>query len=116
LIAEKYRGIRPAPGYPACPDLSEQELIFDVLDPERKAGITLTESYAKLPASSVCGFYLAHPQSQYFAVGKIGRDQVLDFAQRKGTTPREVERILGANLVTIPTRKINHHASFPSAV
>jgi 5-methyltetrahydrofolate--homocysteine methyltransferase len=98
LIAEKYRGIRPAPGYPACPDLSEQELIFDVLDPERKAGITLTESYAKLPASSVCGFYLAHPQSQYFAVGKIGRDQVLDFAQRKGTTPREVERILGANL------------------
>jgi 5-methyltetrahydrofolate--homocysteine methyltransferase len=98
LVAEKYRGIRPAPGYPACPDLSEQEPIFNILDSERQAGITLTESYAKMPASSVCGFYLAHPQSQYFAVGKIGRDQVVDYAERKGTTPREVERILGANL------------------
>jgi 5-methyltetrahydrofolate--homocysteine methyltransferase len=98
LIAEKYRGIRPAPGYPACPDLAEQEPIFDLLDPERKAGITLTESFAKMPASSVCGFYLAHPKSHYFAVGKVGRDQVLDYSTRKGVTAREVERILGANL------------------
>ncbi len=98
LIREKYRGIRPAPGYPACPDLSEQEPIFDLIDPERQCGITLTESWAKMPASSVCGFYLAHPQASYFAVGKVERDQVEDYAARKGIETRTIERILGMNL------------------
>ena len=105
LIAEKYRGIRPAPGYPACPDLSEQTQIFDLLDPERKAGITLTESYAKTPASSVCGFYFAHPQAAYFAVGKVGRDQVCEYSQRKGIAPQEIERILGMALNYDPDEK-----------
>ncbi|MDF2440378.1 MAG: 5-methyltetrahydrofolate--homocysteine methyltransferase [Abditibacteriota bacterium] len=98
LIKENYRGIRPAPGYPACPDLSEQRLIFDVLDAEHKAGITLTEHYAKMPASSVCGFYIQHPQSKYFAVGKIERDQMLDYCKRKGVEMRAIESILSPNL------------------
>ncbi|HEX8834343.1 MAG TPA: vitamin B12 dependent-methionine synthase activation domain-containing protein, partial [Abditibacteriaceae bacterium] len=98
LIAEKYRGIRPAPGYPACPDHSEKRALFDLLDAERKAGISLTESFAMTPASSVSGFYFAHPQSQYFAVGKINRDQILDISERKGTPPRDTERVLLPNL------------------
>jgi 5-methyltetrahydrofolate--homocysteine methyltransferase len=97
LIAEKYRGIRPAPGYPACPDHTEKEGLFALLGCER-AGIRLTESYAMDPASSVSGFYLAHPRSRYFAVGKIARDQVEDYARRKGMPVEEMERWLAPNL------------------
>jgi 5-methyltetrahydrofolate--homocysteine methyltransferase len=94
LIRERYRGIRPAPGYPACPDHSEKELLFALLDVERNAGITLTETYAMLPAASVSGFYFAHPLSRYFQVGRIDRDQVLDYQRRKGVELRTVERWL----------------------
>ncbi len=98
LIAEKYRGIRPAFGYPACPDHTPKRALFDLLDAERKAHIELTESYAMLPASSVSGIYLAHPQAHYFAVGKLGRDQVEDYAARRGFELRDMERWLGPNL------------------
>ena len=98
LIREKYRGIRPAPGYPACPDHTEKRVLFDLLQAERNTGITLTESFAMLPAASVSGFYFAHPEAKYFAVGKIGKDQVEDYARRKGMELRTVERWLGPNL------------------
>ena len=98
LIREKYRGIRPAPGYPACPDHTEKRLLFDLLQAEKQAGITLTESFAMLPAASVSGHYFAHPEARYFAVGKIGRDQVEDYARRKGMDLRTVERWLSPNL------------------
>jgi 5-methyltetrahydrofolate--homocysteine methyltransferase len=98
LIREKYRGIRPAPGYPACPDHTEKRLLFDLLSAEGNAGITLTESYAMLPTASVSGFYFAHPEAKYFAVGKIGKDQVEDYARRKGMVLRTVERWLSPNL------------------
>jgi len=97
LINEQYRGIRPAPGYPACPDHTEKGALFDLLRAS-DTGIILTESYAMLPASSVSGFYLAHPQSQYFAVGKIGRDQVEDYARRKDMPLAAVERWLAPYL------------------
>ncbi len=97
LIAEKYRGIRPAPGYPACPDHTEKGALFESLRAP-KVGITLTESFAMWPASSVSGFYLAHPQARYFAVGKLGRDQVEDYARRKGMTVAEAERWLAPYL------------------
>ena len=93
LIAEKYRGIRPAPGYPACPDHTEKGALFELLGAE-KAGMRLTESYAMYPASSVSGFYLSHPLSRYFAVGKVGRDQMLDYARRKNMPLAEMERWL----------------------
>jgi 5-methyltetrahydrofolate--homocysteine methyltransferase len=93
LIAEKYRGIRPAPGYPACPDHTEKEGLFELLGAQR-AGIRLTESYAMFPASSVSGFYFSHPDSRYFAVGKIDRDQTADYARRKNMPLQEVERWL----------------------
>ena len=98
LIAEAYRGIRPAPGYPACPDHTAKGGLFRLLDAERNAGMRLTESFAMWPASAVAGFYLAHPQSSYFAVGKIGRDQVEDYARRSGMTVREAEKWLAPNL------------------
>jgi 5-methyltetrahydrofolate--homocysteine methyltransferase len=98
LIRERYRGIRPAPGYPACPDHTEKRLLFDLLQVERHTGITLTESFAMLPAASVSGFYFAHPAAKYFAVGKLGKDQVEDYARRKGMELRTVERWLGSNL------------------
>ncbi|HTV15406.1 MAG TPA: methionine synthase, partial [Acidobacteriaceae bacterium] len=98
LIDEKYRGIRPAPGYPACPEHTEKATLWRLLDVEAKTGIRLTESFAMWPGSSVSGFYFAHPQSRYFAVGKIGRDQVADYAARKGMTVGEVERWLAPNL------------------
>ncbi len=98
LIREKYRGIRPAPGYPACPDHTEKRLLFDLLQVEKNTGIMLTESYAMLPAASVSGFYLAHPEARYFAVGKIGKDQVEDYARRKEMDLRTVERWLSPNL------------------
>ena len=97
LIAEQYRGIRPAPGYPACPDHVEKGPLFELLR-AAEADIQLTESYAMMPASSVSGFYISHPQSQYFAVGKIGRDQVEDYARRKELPVAEVERWLAPNL------------------
>jgi 5-methyltetrahydrofolate--homocysteine methyltransferase len=97
LIAEKYRGIRPAPGYPACPEHTEKGPLFRMLNAEA-AGITLTESFAMYPASSVSGFYLAHPQARYFAVGKLGKDQVEDYARRKGMTLAEAERWLAPYL------------------
>ncbi len=98
LIREKYRGIRPAPGYPACPDHTEKRLLFNVLDAEASAGIRLTESCAMFPASSVSGFYFGHPAAKYFAVGKLARDQVEDYAGRKGEPATEAERWLGPYL------------------
>ena len=98
LISEKYRGIRPAAGYPACPDHTEKQRLWDLLDVEKNTGISLTESFAMWPASSVSGLYFAHPNSKYFAVGKIGEDQVVDLARRKGMTKGEVERWLSPNL------------------
>ena len=93
LIEEKYSGIRPAPGYPACPDHTEKGLLFKILDAE-KAGIILTESYAMYPASSVSGFYFANSESKYFGLGKIEKDQVEEYAKRKGMTIAEVEKWL----------------------
>ncbi|HVR64566.1 MAG TPA: vitamin B12 dependent-methionine synthase activation domain-containing protein, partial [Polyangia bacterium] len=97
LVAEKYRGIRPAFGYPACPDHTEKGKLWSLLDAPA-AGITLTDSYAMLPAASVSGLYLSHPQARYFNVGRIGRDQVEDYAARKGMTVAEAERWLGPQL------------------
>jgi 5-methyltetrahydrofolate--homocysteine methyltransferase len=98
LIKERYQGIRPAPGYPACPDHTEKRTLFDLLKAEKHTGITLTESYAMLPAASVSGYYFWHPQAQYFGVGKIERDQVEDYARRKGMDVATVERWLAPNL------------------
>jgi 5-methyltetrahydrofolate--homocysteine methyltransferase len=98
LIAEQYRGIRPAPGYPACPDHTEKATLWRLLDVERNAGIRLTESFAMYPTAAVSGWYLAHPDSRYFAVGKVDRDQVEDYARRKGVPVAEAERWLAPNL------------------
>ena len=98
LIHEKYQGIRPAPGYPACPDHTEKYKLFDLLNVTENIGITLTESLAMYPASSVCGWYFAHPQSQYYGVGKIQQDQLEDYAKRKGMPLEEVERWLRQNM------------------
>ena len=98
LIAERYRGIRPAPGYPACPEHTEKRRLFTLLDAERHTGVSLTESCAMLPASAVSGWYFSHPAARYFGVGKIGRDQVEDYAARKGWTLDEAERWLAPNL------------------
>jgi 5-methyltetrahydrofolate--homocysteine methyltransferase len=98
LIAEAYQGIRPAPGYPACPDHTEKATLFRILEAESRAGIELTESMAMLPAASVCGLYLWHPQARYFGVGRIGRDQLEDYARRKGWSIDEAERWLAPNL------------------
>jgi len=98
LIREKYRGIRPAAGYPACPDHTEKGILWRLLDVEKNAGIKLTESFAMWPGASVSGLYFSHPESKYFAVGKIGRDQALDYHVRKGMSLQEVERWLGPYL------------------
>ncbi|MBK7999830.1 MAG: methionine synthase, partial [Verrucomicrobia bacterium] len=95
LIEEKYRGIRPAPGYPACPDHTEKAVIWDLLDAEQHTGIKLTESFAMYPGASVSGLYFAHPDSKYFAVGKLGKDQIEDLAKRKNFTIAEAEKWLG---------------------
>jgi len=105
LIAEKYDGIRPAPGYPAQPDHTEKRTLFDLLDAETQAGIELTESYAMTPPASVSGLYLAHPQSHYIGVGKIDRDQVEDYAKRKGWRVEEAERWLAPILNYDPMEK-----------
>jgi 5-methyltetrahydrofolate--homocysteine methyltransferase len=98
LIKEEYRGIRPAPGYPACPDHTEKRLLFDLLDAENSVNINLTENFAMYPASSVSGFYFAHPESKYFGVGKIAKDQVVEYAKRKGEDIAFVEKWLSPNL------------------
>jgi len=98
IIREKYRGIRPAPGYPACPDHTEKPILFKLLEAEAATGITLTESCAMNPASSVSGWYFNHPDSKYFGVGKIGKDQIDDYAKRKGFTVAEAEKWLGPYL------------------
>jgi 5-methyltetrahydrofolate--homocysteine methyltransferase len=98
LIKERYVGIRPAPGYPACPEHTEKRSIWQLLDVEANAGIELTESMAMWPGAAVSGLYFSHPQSQYFVLGRIGRDQVEDYARRKGWTVREAERWLSAHL------------------
>ncbi|WP_259782158.1 methionine synthase [Aestuariispira ectoiniformans] len=103
LIREKYTGIRPAPGYPACPDHTEKRTLFKLLDAERNAGVELTESCAMWPASAVSGLYFSHPDSRYFGLGKIDRDQVADYAKRKGMTVAEVERWLAPNLAYTPS-------------
>ena len=98
LIAEEYQGIRPAPGYPACPDHSEKRALFNLLEAEKTAGVELTESFAMLPTAAVSGFYFSHPQSQYFGIGRIGRDQVVDYAKRRGVSVEQAERWLAPNL------------------
>jgi len=98
LIAEKYQGIRPAPGYPACPDHTEKGTLWSLLDVEKNAGIQLTDAFAMFPTAAVSGWYLSRPESRYFAAGKIGRDQVEDYAARKGWTVAEAERWLSPNL------------------
>ncbi len=98
LIEEQYQGIRPAMGYPACPDHTEKDLLWRLLDAERNSAIWLTESKAMVPTAAVSGLYFSHPESRYFAVGKINRDQVADYAERKGMTVAEVQRWLGPNL------------------
>ena len=98
LIRENYHGIRPAPGYPACPDHTEKTTLFQLLDVEKHTGITLTESLAMYPTAAVSGLYFAHKQSRYFGLGKIEKDQVTDYAQRKGMTVEETERWLSPNL------------------
>ena len=98
LIKERYEGIRPAPGYPACPDHTEKLTLWRLLDVEQNTGIELTEGMAMWPGASVSGWYFSHPSSQYFVVGRLGRDQVEDYAARKGWTMREAERWLGPNL------------------
>ncbi len=98
LVAEDYRGIRPAPGYPACPEHTEKRTLFALLDAEKNAGMRLTESCAMIPAAAVSGFYFAHPEARYFGLGRIGPDQVEDYARRKGMTVLEAERWLAPNL------------------
>ncbi len=94
LIEEKYRGIRPAPGYPACPDHTEKQILFDLLEVSQKTGIKLTENFAMYPAATVSGYYFAHPESHYFGTGKIGKDQVMDYARRKGMDIKTAEKWL----------------------
>jgi 5-methyltetrahydrofolate--homocysteine methyltransferase len=104
LIAEKYRGIRPAPGYPAQPDHSEKKTLFELLDAEAAIGVQLTESFAMWPGAAVCGLYFSHPQSAYFGVGRIDRDQVGDYARRKGWSMGVSEKWLAPNLAYDPAR------------
>jgi 5-methyltetrahydrofolate--homocysteine methyltransferase len=98
LIRERYRGIRPAPGYPACPDHTEKRTLFDLLEVEARTALRLTETFAMMPAAAVSGLYFSHPESRYFQVGRVGADQVLDYARRKGLSVREAERWLAPNL------------------
>jgi len=98
LLKENYQGIRPAPGYPACPEHSEKRSLFDLLDAEKKTGIRLTENFAMYPAASVSGYYFMHPFSQYFNLSKIDRDQATDYANRKKINLIEAEKLLKQNL------------------
>ncbi|GHB27014.1 methionine synthase [Mongoliitalea lutea] len=105
LIKEAYTGIRPAPGYPACPEHSEKRTLFELLDVEKHTGITLTDSFAMYPTSSVSGFYFGHPESKYFGLGKIGEDQVADYAKRKGVSLAQAEKWLSPNLAYNPSQQ-----------
>ena len=98
LIKEKYQGIRPAPGYPACPDHSQKRIVFDLLNVEQTIGVTLTDSMAMLPAASVSGLYFSHPEARYFGLGKIMKDQVMDYAKRRDWSVEKAERWLRPNL------------------
>ncbi len=98
LINEQYTGIRPAPGYPACPDHTEKELLWELLDVRKKTGLSLTENYAMNPAASISGWYFSHPKARYFGVGKINRDQIHDYADRKSMSLTETERWLAPSL------------------
>jgi 5-methyltetrahydrofolate--homocysteine methyltransferase len=98
LIAEQYRGIRPAPGYPACPDHTEKDTLWTLLNVEETIGLKLTESYAMVPTAAVSGFYFSHPDARYFSVGKIDRDQLESYARRKGMSVIDAERWLAPNL------------------
>lgn len=111
LIEEKYRGIRPAAGYPACPDHTEKRILWNLIEPDKNAGIEITENFAMWPGSSVSGLYFAHPESKYFGLGKIDRDQILDYHLRKGMTVQEVERWLSPNLNYDPEKVENGSAS-----
>lgn len=94
IIKEKYRGIRPAPGYPACPDHTEKTNLWELLNPDKKIGLELTDSFAMYPTAAVSGWYFSHPQSRYFGTGKITKDQLADYAKRKSITIEECERWL----------------------
>ena len=98
LIKEKYRGIRPAPGYPSCPDHTEKATLWRLLDAEKSTGVSLTENFAMNPPSSVSGYYFAHPQSRYFPLGPISREQVKDYAERRGETLEYMEKWLSPSL------------------
>ena len=102
LIKEEYQGIRPAPGYPACPDHTEKALLWQLLEADKRSKVTLTDSYAMYPAAAVSGFYFAHPDARYFGTGRIGQDQVEDYARRKGMSKAEVERWLAPVLAYEP--------------
>jgi 5-methyltetrahydrofolate--homocysteine methyltransferase len=102
LIKETYTGIRPAPGYPACPEHSEKRTLFDLLEVEKNANMMLTDSFAMYPTSSVSGYYFGHPESKYFGLGKIGKDQVADYARRKGVSSAQAEKWLSPNLAYTP--------------
>jgi 5-methyltetrahydrofolate--homocysteine methyltransferase len=115
LIRERYRGIRPAPGYPACPDHTEKRVLFDLLEAEARAGVTLTESYAMLPTAAVSGWYFSHPEARYLTVGRIGADQVEDYARRKGMTRSQAERWLAPNLGYTPVESAAEPASVAAA-
>ena len=104
LIAENYRGIRPAPGYPAQPDHTEKGTLFELLNATKEIDVAITESYAMWPGASVSGFYFSHPESAYFGVGRIDRDQVEDYAKRKGWTVAQCEKWLAPNLSYDPAR------------
>ena len=105
LIREKYHGIRPAPGYPACPDHSEKPALFALLEAGARAGMALTEGFAMTPAASVCGYYFAHPEARYFGVGRIARDQVTDYARRRGVSIEQAERWLAPSLAYDPAEQ-----------
>ncbi|MEI7830206.1 MAG: methionine synthase [Prolixibacteraceae bacterium] len=105
LISLKYQGIRPAPGYPACPEHSEKETIFNLLQAKEKSGISLTEHYSMFPNASVCGVYFAHPESRYFGIEKIGKDQVNDYAERKKVSPEFIEKYIPSNLNYDPVKR-----------
>jgi len=98
LLKAKYRGIRPAPGYPACPDHTEKQTLFDLLEAQKKIGVILTESFAMIPVSAVSGYIFSHPESSYFNLGKIGREQLADYAKRKNMTIDEAAKWLSPNL------------------
>ena len=104
LIKENYTGIRPAPGYPACPDHTEKSTLFELLEVSKNLKVELTESFAMSPASSVSGLYFSHPESSYFGIGKINKDQVLDYANRKGVALEDIEKWLGPNLSYSPKK------------